>query len=109
MIKFVSVAGQWFSPGSPVSSINNTDRHDTTEILLKVALNTTTLPPIGCEKSGRTKPRTSTSQWPTWSDKEVSRSHWYGKSGTIVPILYTPSAMKMWPYKRGGPSLRGRV
>jgi hypothetical protein len=31
--------GRWFSPGSPVSSTNNTDRHDITEILLKVALN----------------------------------------------------------------------
>ena len=33
-------AGQWFSPGPPVSSINKTDCHDITEILLKVALNT---------------------------------------------------------------------
>jgi hypothetical protein len=32
--------GQWFSPGPPVSSTNKTDRHDITEILLKVALNT---------------------------------------------------------------------
>ena len=32
--------GQWFSP---VSSTNRTDRHDITEILLKVALNTITL------------------------------------------------------------------
>jgi len=30
----------WFSPGPPVSSTNKTDRHDITEILLKVALNT---------------------------------------------------------------------
>ena len=36
-------AGRWFSPGTPVSSINKTDRHDITEILLKVALNTITL------------------------------------------------------------------
>ena len=34
--------GQWFSPGTPVSSTNKTDRHDITEILLKVALNTIT-------------------------------------------------------------------
>jgi hypothetical protein len=34
------VTGQWFSPGPPVSSTNKTDRHDITEILLKVALNT---------------------------------------------------------------------
>jgi len=34
---------QWFSPGALVSSTNNTDRHDITEILLKVALNTITL------------------------------------------------------------------
>jgi hypothetical protein len=29
-----------FSPGTPVSSTNKTDRHDINEILLKVALNT---------------------------------------------------------------------
>jgi hypothetical protein len=32
--------GQWFSPGTPVSSTTKTGRHDITEILLKVALNT---------------------------------------------------------------------
>ena len=32
--------GQWFSPYTPVSSTNKTNRHDITEILLKVALNT---------------------------------------------------------------------
>jgi hypothetical protein len=32
--------GRWFSPGTPVFSTNKTDRHDITEILLKVALNT---------------------------------------------------------------------
>jgi len=31
---------RWFSPDNPVSSTNKTDRHDITEILLKVALNT---------------------------------------------------------------------
>ena len=36
---------QWFSLGIPVSSTNKTDRHDITEILLKVALNTKTLTP----------------------------------------------------------------
>jgi hypothetical protein len=28
--------GRWFSPGHPVSSTNKTDRHDITEVLLKV-------------------------------------------------------------------------
>ena len=37
------VTGQWFSPFDPVSSTNKTDRHDVTEILLKVALNTINL------------------------------------------------------------------
>ena len=31
---------RWFSPSPPVSSTNKTDRHDITEILLKMALNT---------------------------------------------------------------------
>ena len=39
--------GRWFSPDTPVSSTNNTDRHVDTEILLKVALNTTT-PIVKC-------------------------------------------------------------
>ena len=34
---------RWFSPGTPVSSTNKTDRHDITELLLKVVLNT--IPP----------------------------------------------------------------
>jgi tRNA U34 5-methylaminomethyl-2-thiouridine-forming methyltransferase MnmC len=36
-------ADQWFSPGTPVSSTNKTDRYNIAEILLKVALNTITL------------------------------------------------------------------
>ena len=39
------VAGRWFSQGNLVSSTNKTDRIDTTETLLKVALNTITLTP----------------------------------------------------------------
>jgi hypothetical protein len=39
------VAGRWFSPGTPVSSINKADHHDITELLLKVALNTKTQTP----------------------------------------------------------------
>jgi hypothetical protein len=35
--------GQWFSPGTLVSSTNKTDCHDITEILLKVVLNTITM------------------------------------------------------------------
>jgi hypothetical protein len=38
-----SMAGRCFSLGTPVSSTNKTDRHDMTEILLKVALNTITI------------------------------------------------------------------
>ena len=37
--------GQWFSPGTLVSSTNKTDCHDITEILLKVVFNTITHPP----------------------------------------------------------------
>ena len=36
-------AGLWFSLSPPFSSNNKTDRHDITEILLKVALNTINL------------------------------------------------------------------
>ena len=32
--------GRWFSPGTPASSTTKTGRHNTAEILLKVALNT---------------------------------------------------------------------
>ena len=36
-------AGLWFSPGTPVSPTNKTDRHNIIEILLKVALSILTL------------------------------------------------------------------
>jgi hypothetical protein len=39
------VRGRWFSLGTLVSSTNKTDRHDITEIVLKVTLNTLTLTP----------------------------------------------------------------
>jgi len=37
---------RWFTPNTPVSSTNKTDRYNIAEILLKVALSTTTLTPI---------------------------------------------------------------
>jgi len=39
VIKFVGDL-RWFSPGTPVSSNNKDDRHDITEISLRVVLNT---------------------------------------------------------------------
>jgi hypothetical protein len=36
------MAGRWFSPDTPISSTKKTDRHDISEVLLKVALNTIT-------------------------------------------------------------------
>jgi hypothetical protein len=44
VIKFVSDLRQWFSPGTLVSPTNKIDHHDTTEKLLKVALNTISQP-----------------------------------------------------------------
>jgi len=35
---FAITAGRWFSPDTPVSYTNKSDRHDIDEILLKVAL-----------------------------------------------------------------------
>ena len=40
-------AGQWFSPGTPISSTDKTDRHDITEISLKLTLSPITLTPFG--------------------------------------------------------------
>jgi hypothetical protein len=42
MLAEYELAGRWFSPGTPVSSTNKTDRNDINEILLIVALNTKT-------------------------------------------------------------------
>ncbi len=39
---FVSNLLQWFSPGTQIFSTNKTDLHDIAEILLKLALKTTT-------------------------------------------------------------------
>ena len=32
-------AGRWFSPGTPVSSTNKTDRHDVTENIVESGVN----------------------------------------------------------------------
>jgi len=41
VIKFVSdLPGRLFSPSTPVSTTNKTNRHDITEVFLKVALTT---------------------------------------------------------------------
>jgi hypothetical protein len=40
------MAGQWFSPGTPISSTNKTVCHNITKILLNVVLNTLTLTPV---------------------------------------------------------------
>ena len=39
-VTYHRILGRWFSPGTPGSFTNKTDRQDETEILLKVALNT---------------------------------------------------------------------
>jgi hypothetical protein len=46
VVKLVSDQRQigGFSPGTPVSSTNKTDRHDIAEIVLKVVLNTNSNP-----------------------------------------------------------------
>ena len=40
------MTGRWFFPGPPVSWTNKTDRHDITELLLKVVLITRNQPTI---------------------------------------------------------------
>jgi hypothetical protein len=50
MLYNLSVTALWFSPGPQVSITTKTDRHDLTEILLKVALNIIK-PPTSLQKS----------------------------------------------------------
>ena len=48
-LKFVTeqlATGQWFSPGTLVSSTNKTDRHDIAEMLSKAPINTITITPF---------------------------------------------------------------
>jgi hypothetical protein len=54
-------AGQWFSPGTRVSSTSKTDCQDIAEILLKVVLNTITLTLFGngLKKNRNQQKRTS--------------------------------------------------
>ena len=56
--------GLWFSPCTPVSSTNETDRHDIAEILLKVAFNTITLNPLYC--GGQMINWWGNRRWNTW-------------------------------------------
>jgi hypothetical protein len=49
------VAGQWFSTGFLVFSINKTDHHDITKKLLRVALNTILHPLLASENLNKIK------------------------------------------------------
>ena len=60
--------GRWFSPDTPVSSTNKTDRHHITEILLNVALNTTTQPGGNCCLMSNEKYNHDNSGW-HWRDR----------------------------------------
>jgi hypothetical protein len=70
-------AGRWFSSGTQVSYTNKIDRHDITEILLKVVLDTINLMLTLCFRS-----------WIKWFQKsEINPS---GSSNTLVRkyVLY---------------------
>ena len=75
--------GRWFSPCTPVSSTNKTDRHDITEILLKVALNTINHP---------------------YNDFKISKSVtkstsvlWFFKLSTELPLPILPKLLDFYP------------
>ena len=59
--------GQWFSPGTPASSTNKTDRHDIAVILLKVALNTINQPSRQTGSRNLMGPKTLPTIWGTYS------------------------------------------
>ena len=70
VIKFVSDLRQWFSLGTMVPSNNKTDRHDITEIVLKVTLSAI-----------KTKPKSHLERkWDRFASK-IFR----GKGGTLKP------------------------
>ena len=52
-------SGQWFTPGTPVSSTNKTVHHYTAELLLKVAFNTIT----PCKGKSEVVNRRRTTKW----------------------------------------------
>ena len=62
--------GRWFSQRTLVSTVNKTDRHDITEILLKVALNTINHVVFYVEGAWNFLNRTNsfTSGWSFWRD-----------------------------------------
>jgi hypothetical protein len=77
-------AGQWFSLGSPVSSTNKTDRHDISEILLKVSLNTIKPTNVSCfiiyiAKQHSLNSWLTVNHWP-------AASHWQTLSHNVVHL-----------------------
>jgi hypothetical protein len=73
------MAGQWFSPGTPVSSSNKTDSHDITEILLKVALNTMTYRTFARDKSSMTNTHKATIFFMTFTKRRYNLQRMYHK------------------------------
>ena len=75
------VDGRCFSTGTPVSFTNNTDRQDTIEILLKVALNLYTLTLKNSQKSENTMAKRKEGQ----TDKQWSTNHYIKRLSNTNP------------------------
>ena len=79
--------GRWFSPGPPVSSTNKTDRHDISEILLKVALNTINQTNKQLNIDGH-----QGHQYHQNEQRSLTSNHWSQNR---------PQERKVWRYQRG--------
>jgi hypothetical protein len=86
------VTGRWFSPGTPVSSINKTNRHDLTDILLKVVLNTKNQTSV---KSWRLVLLMEETGVPGENHRPVT-SHWQTLSHIVVSS--TPHLSGIWTH-----------
>jgi len=96
VIKFVwqwLATNWWFSQGTPVSSNNKTDRHDITEILLKVALNTINQPIILLSTACRCKSNYHTIEVPMGHLHKVEPqiNVTYSFSSFLSSVSFSPS------------------
>jgi hypothetical protein len=67
-------AGRWFVPATPVSSTNKTERHDITEIVLKVAL--ATMKQISVMLILKTKNNISFNEWKCYYPIQYIKKCW---------------------------------
>ena len=88
--QWLVILDRWFSPDTLLSSTNKTDRHDMTEILLKMALNTIN------QETNQSNINTTINDFHLKSpNKKMTKEYRFGNPGPFVGLVQKCGGIKL--------------